>query len=375
MSRVASRNPEWRRIEATLLRRKPTLTAATLEQYELAARMLQGYRPTRMSQRQLDAVRDAVLAKYTRNSIRTLLTCIRAILRHVYKRRVTGRPELVVSRTILLLPVPRYRKKEDPVYSVAQTASMEKVIVKRKTARVHAMWRLMYDGQMRIGEICNLNDEDIDIEGRTVLVRDGKGGKDRRVMVTTEAIDAIVEWWDERQQLRDPKGVLPPFKDSDGQATFITNRNTGIWRRVKRRSMTWQLQSVAAHAHAPRRATPHLMRATGATHMLNYKGNPEVVRKNMGHKNIETTMLYNRVPEEEARINFDATWEGIRKRSEVESTDDILRSAARAFHRREISADTLERIMKNLKRAKGSLRDGSSRRAGGSRRRKKRRKR
>lgn len=71
----------------------------------------------------------------------------------------------------------------------------------------------------------------------------------------------------------------------------------------------------------------------------------------MGHRNIETTMLYNRLPAEEERINYDATWEGIRKRAATESTEDILRSAALAFHRKEIGSDTLERIMKNLRKS------------------------
>ena len=148
--------------------------------------------------------------------------------------------------------------------------------------RDRAVLEFMYATGARVAETVALDELDIDLEDGTALLT-GKGDKQRLVPVGHAARDAIRAWLPDRAKIRKPGA---------SGAVFLSLRG----RRLSRQAV-WNL--VRAHgARAglkPAAVSPHVLRHSAATHMVEGGADLRTVQEILGHASISTTQIYTRV--------------------------------------------------------------------------------
>ena len=180
--------------------------------------------------------------------------------------------------------------------------------------------QVLYGTGMRITEALQLRTKDVDFERRVIVVRDGKGGKDRVVMLPASLAPAL------KTQLRRAHGLwqadvrdgrsgvqMPDALDRKypragtswawfwvfPQATLSVDPRSGIERRHHLYDQTFQraFARAAQSAGITRPATPHTLRHCFATHQLQAGTDIRTVQKLLGHSDVSTTMVYTHVLE------------------------------------------------------------------------------
>jgi integrase/recombinase XerD len=140
--------------------------------------------------------------------------------------------------------------------------------------RDHAILELLYAGGLRVSEVTTLSVEDLQLELGRVLVR-GKGDKERIVPLGDPAVRAISEYLERgRSSLLGNKRHL--------RNLFVSTRSAKLTRQ-------WVWSLVKAHHH---RASPHMLRHSCATHMVEHGADLRSVQTLLGHADIATTQVY-----------------------------------------------------------------------------------
>jgi len=147
-------------------------------------------------------------------------------------------------------------------------------------ARDRAIFETLYSAGLRVSELVGLNWRDIDEELGMVMVRSGKGNKDRLVPLGEPALDALLTW----------RRAMPIAWESDGPV--IVNLRGG---RLTTRSVQMILQSRIAAAGIATNVTPHGLRHSFATHMLNNGADLRSIQEMLGHASLATTQRYTHV--------------------------------------------------------------------------------
>jgi site-specific recombinase XerD len=147
-------------------------------------------------------------------------------------------------------------------------------------ARDRAMFLLMLRCGLRVEEVANLTIGVIDVKRRTILVEDGKGGKDRVVYLSHDALQALAAYLKVRPPSRSRKIFLAEKKPCQGQPISIR----GIQRRME------------YYAHQARlKVSCHHLRHTMATQLLNADADLCTIQDLLGHSNVKTTQRYCRI--------------------------------------------------------------------------------
>ena len=152
-------------------------------------------------------------------------------------------------------------------------------------ARDKAMIEVIYSGGLRIGEAVGLNFKDLDILSGTILVH-GKGKKERLCALGRPARTALRRYFTQRR-LRAPA-------ETPTSPVFI-NRNGG---RLTARSFQRNLKTYLESAGLPPDFTPHKLRHSFATHLLDAGADLRSVQEMLGHADLGTTQIYTHVSTE-----------------------------------------------------------------------------
>ncbi len=142
-----------------------------------------------------------------------------------------------------------------------------------------ALLELFYSCGLRLSEAAGLTLRDVSLEEACVRVR-GKGSKTRIVPLGRAALDKLRAWL----------GLRPDWKPQ-GPAVFINGRGRGL-----PRTAVWQ--TVKRHARGAgilRNVTPHMLRHSFATHLLDNGADLRAVQELLGHSDISTTQIYTHV--------------------------------------------------------------------------------
>jgi integrase/recombinase XerD len=160
--------------------------------------------------------------------------------------------------------------------------------------RDHAMLEVFYAGALRVSEIVNAKLEDLKIEAGYMLVR-GKGDKERVVPLGKSAQDALSEYLKQsRPELAAGKRSEALRGASTGNAAFFKNSPLLFIARGGRkltRQRIWQMVRAASTASG-RAASPHMLRHSCATHMVENGADLRTVQTILGHADISTTQVY-----------------------------------------------------------------------------------
>ena len=147
-------------------------------------------------------------------------------------------------------------------------------------ARDRAIFETLYSSGLRVSELVGLNWRDIDEELGMVMIRSGKGNKDRLVPLGEPALDALLKW----------QRAMPVAWEPNGPV--IVNLRGG---RLTTRSVEMILQRRIAEAGLSVNITPHGLRHSFATHMLNNGADLRSIQEMLGHASLATTQRYTHV--------------------------------------------------------------------------------
>ncbi|HEY7874164.1 MAG TPA: tyrosine recombinase, partial [Actinomycetota bacterium] len=154
--------------------------------------------------------------------------------------------------------------------------------------RDRAILETLYGAGLRISELVDLDVDDVDLDERSVLVRSGKGRKSRRVPVGRAAAGALGEYLTSTRP-----GLVARSRSGAGGALFLNARGT----RLSRQGCWKILKGHAATAGLAERVSPHTLRHSFATHMLEGGADIRVVQELLGHASLATTQVYTLVGE------------------------------------------------------------------------------
>ena len=154
--------------------------------------------------------------------------------------------------------------------------------------RDRAILELLYGGGLRISELTGLDVDDLDLEDGVVRVL-GKGGKERDVPIGGPARDALLTYL---------SGGRPALATARSRAALFLNVRGG---RLTRQSCARLLDRHAHAAGIRRTVTPHDLRHSFATHLLEGGADVRVVQELLGHASVATTQIYTLVTTEHVR--------------------------------------------------------------------------
>jgi len=151
--------------------------------------------------------------------------------------------------------------------------------------RDDAVLEVLYGSGVRVGELCSLDIDAVDVAAKAITVW-GKGGKERRVPLSAPAVEALVAWLAVRGE------VVPP---DAGAALFGNERGMRLSSRDVRRILD---------RRSPRPTHPHALRHSFATHLLDGGADLRVVQDLLGHSDVATTQRYTHVSKQRLRAVY-----------------------------------------------------------------------
>lgn len=149
--------------------------------------------------------------------------------------------------------------------------------------RDKAMLELMYGSGLRISELVNLTVYSIDFENDIILI-EGKGNKERIVPINKYAKEALLEYLEIR-------GELIKRKNGNPDKLFLNNHGRGI----TRQGFNLILKNILKDNEIKTHATPHTLRHTFATDLLNNGADLRSIQELLGHSDVVTTRIYTHV--------------------------------------------------------------------------------
>lgn len=215
----------------------------------------------------------------SRQTVARKIAALRSFYKYLQRQgRVTANPARVVH-------TPRLEKKIPTFLTVSM---MERLLAAPGAgtftgSRDKAILELIYSAGLRSFELVGLDNRDIDLERRVLRLR-GKGMKERINPVGRYAVAALEDYLAHR---RNHTGR----EHSDRDAVFLNFRG----QRLTTRSVRRMLSHYAALAGLPPDVSPHTLRHSFATHLLQRGADLRVVQELLGHENISTTQIYTHI--------------------------------------------------------------------------------
>jgi site-specific recombinase XerD len=153
-----------------------------------------------------------------------------------------------------------------------------------------AILETIYSCGLRISELCSLVAEDVDPDERSVRVK-GKGGNRRLVPIGEPALNAIKDYWSRLKV--PPTGNAPVFLSENGHA--------GLGARILQQRLKQHLAAAGLDPHL----TPHKLRHSYATHLLDAGADLRSVQELLGHAHLATTQVYTHLTTERLKRAYD----------------------------------------------------------------------
>ena len=153
------------------------------------------------------------------------------------------------------------------------------------TARDSAILELLYSTGMRVSELVACNLASLDFGSEMVRVK-GKGNRERIVPIGQQAIKKLGAYFGEREELL--RSRLQQGKKIDKEAVFLNSRGT----RLTARSVERLIAEYGRKAGIDKPVTPHVLRHSFATHLLEMGADMRSVQELLGHASLSTTQKY-----------------------------------------------------------------------------------
>ncbi len=143
---------------------------------------------------------------------------------------------------------------------------------------------LLYGAGLRVSELCNLKKSDIDFDRSVLLVRGGKGAKDRVVPISKPLLEEIRSYLESR---------------NDASEYLLVEERRNNKDRISTKTVWYLLRRYGTKVGL--KVTPHMLRHSFATHMLENGVDIRAIQELLGHSNLSTTQIYTKVTVEHLR--------------------------------------------------------------------------
>ncbi len=220
-------------------------------------------------------------------SIGRKLAAVKSFFRYLVRQRILSvyplsniKTPKVAKRLPQFLTEEQTRKLFDEQLAALDPDSFE-------GCRDRAILELLYSSGLRLSELIGLNVEDIDMENMLLKVF-GKGKKHRIVPFGSYAKDALKKYFEVRKNLLN---IHAAKRQEDASAVFLTKKAERIYPMLVRRLVKKYLGGVTEM----KQKSPHVLRHTFATHLLNHGANLRTVSEMLGHSNLSTTEIYTHI--------------------------------------------------------------------------------
>ena len=217
--------------------------------------------PDHIRQWQADLLHERKLAVGT---IVNHVAALRFFFRRVLKRRLP----------MDSIPYPKYTHHRTP--RVLSPDEVARLIDAAGTLQARAILMALYSTGMRRSELVHLRIEDIDSERMVIHIHKGKGGKDRDVPLCPRLLETLREYW----RWKKPKTWLFPGQPR-AEGKHLTDK--AIWH---------VCHNAARHAGIKKRVSPHMLRHSFATHLLEDGTDLATIQVLLGHADLEATSIY-----------------------------------------------------------------------------------
>jgi integrase/recombinase XerC len=224
-------------------------------------------------------------------AVKRKLACLRTFFKFLMReKQLAVNPAALVASPRLpkMLPAHLDEKEASTMMDMPQGASFPEV-------RARAILELLYGCGLRVSELVGLNDERIDVADRTLRVL-GKGKKERIVPFGDYAALAIEGYIEVRNtarlDVRDGRGNAP---------TFVSLRG----RRMGVRDVQRLIARLRPGLVAGRRVTPHTLRHSFATHLLDRGADLRSIQELLGHESLAATQIYTHVSTQHLKREYD----------------------------------------------------------------------
>ena len=214
----------------------------------------------------------------SRSTVLRRLSSLRSFFRYLCRR---GQLDLDPTEA---LATPKVQRK---LPDFLELSEVESLLLAPDTTTIiglrdRAILELLYSTGMRVSELLALDLSDIEWQNAVVKVR-GKGKKERILPIGKIALETLDNYLARRHELG---------ADEDSQAIFISQRGNRI---PDAKSIRRRIEKYAAVAGIQKKITPHTLRHTFATHMLNAGADLRSVQELLGHVSLSTTQIYTHV--------------------------------------------------------------------------------
>lgn len=229
--------------------------------------------------------------KYSRKTISRKLSSLRSFYRFLVRENYLEiNPFQMVSTPKLERKLPSFLYP-DEINQLLNAPNLNKPL----GIRDRAIMEVLYASGMRVSELVALNIDSIDLIGGNALVF-GKGSKERYVPLGKYSIDALTNYL----EIRDRFNLK---NDKDEKALFLNKYGGRLTDRSIRRIIDKYINYIANS----KKVSPHTLRHTFATHLLNAGADLRSVQELLGHVNISTTQIYTHVTKERLQDIYRST--------------------------------------------------------------------
>lgn len=246
-------------------------------------------KPTQLSTRLLRAYLAWLHEQgYARSTIARRLAAVRSLCKFLCRQGVlTANPALGLRGPRLEKKLPKFLGQEETA-ALLESPADDTPLAKRD----RALFETLYSAGLRVSELVGLDLNDLDLDSGLATVR-GKGKRERLALLGPPAVVALKEWLAHR-------GAVSP-KAAAQTAVFLNRTGT----RLSTRSVARLLEKYLKRAGMEADASPHTLRHSFATHLLDAGADIRSVQELLGHQSLGTTQIYTHVTTQRLRETYE----------------------------------------------------------------------
>ena len=229
--------------------------------------------------------------KLSKSSVSRKLACLKTFFKFLLRQGVlhTNPAELIASpRLPKILPSFLGEEEAASIVGLPQGDGLPAV-------RDRAILELLYASGMRVSELVSLNDDQLELDQNTIRVL-GKGKKERIVLFGSFAAQSLVEYLNAKKRLQ-----VGGIDDRGRRPVFVSVRG----KRLSSRDVQRLVASLRLGLKTTRRVTPHTLRHSFATHLLERGADLRAIQELLGHESLATTQKYTHVGIQHLKREYD----------------------------------------------------------------------
>jgi integrase/recombinase XerC len=228
--------------------------------------------------------------QYSKSTIARKLATLRSFYKFLVKRSyLSANPVIAVRTPKQDKKLPKFLEYEQ-VKALLETPPADNWL----GARDRAIMETLYSTGVRVSEVVGLNIEDVDFLGEVLHIR-GKGKKERLTPIGSSAIQAVQRYMEFRNRRAQSNGNF------DSKVLFVNKHGKRLSTRSVRRKMDKYLKMAGLDPSI----SPHTLRHSFATHMLNNGADLRIVQELLGHQSLSTTQVYTHLTTKKLKEVYD----------------------------------------------------------------------